>query len=326
MEKVVLQGKRIINLTPHPITVVGEGDQRVTIDPAGHVARVGTVESPAGELILEGGLEAPLIKRAWGDVILPTPADVGVDDPTSVVLVVSSLVGEAIRAKGLPQEWEGATVVAPDTGPQSAVRDKDGRIIGVRRFVIYAAPTVGSSVSTFKQDFINYIKETLQGRTSVTAREVDQLIRDYLDATLTYYDDYQRAINDVGLGTIEEYLDGTGVECRNTRECIWLGLYLYLHDRVEEILKEMGIRVVSSSDLPEDWVRIDEYDLPEVVWIESYRDVLHIGKVKDRDVWVVCLDYIVTEHQASDECKFFRSEREAWKEYNELKDVIKDWR
>ena len=129
---------RLINLTPHPVVWVGEEDsQRVELPPSGKIARVGTKESPAGELLLEGDFVAPLITREWGAVELPTPESLGVENPEGVFLVVSSLVGEAIKAQGLPPEWRGAIVVAPDTGPQSAVRDADGRIIGVKRFVLF---------------------------------------------------------------------------------------------------------------------------------------------------------------------------------------------
>jgi len=127
--------RSIINLTPHPITI-RVGEKEVTLPPSGRVARVGTIESPTRFLILEGDLQVPLVKREWGEIQLPPPKELGVDDPSSVVLVVSSLVGEAIKVQGLPPEWRGTTVVAPDTGA-TAIRDREGRIVAVTRLVLY---------------------------------------------------------------------------------------------------------------------------------------------------------------------------------------------
>jgi hypothetical protein len=110
------------NLTPHPI-VLQHPEGTVTLPPSGAVARVATVEEPAGT-VLVNGVEVPVVRRRFGAVE-------GLDDygPQAPV-VVSALVLEALRASGAPTSG----VFAPDTGP-SAVRDAEGRVVAVTRLV-----------------------------------------------------------------------------------------------------------------------------------------------------------------------------------------------
>jgi len=106
----------IINLTPHAITLRGKGGE-MTIPPSGQVARVATRENIVGDLI---GI--PVIVREMGKVEgLPPERD-------GVVCLVSSMALEALRGIGRRD------VYAPDTGP-TAVRDDQGRIVAVTRFV-----------------------------------------------------------------------------------------------------------------------------------------------------------------------------------------------
>ena len=124
----------MLNLTPHTIRVYartpeGAPDLGVYVDfaPSGVVARVTTTETPAGVLTLtnapagsHGGTywNVPVVTRTTGEASgLP---EAGVD------CLVSSMVLAAIP--GRPNTW------APDTGP-SAVRDAEGRIIGVTRLI-----------------------------------------------------------------------------------------------------------------------------------------------------------------------------------------------
>ena len=107
---------KIKNLTPHEIKVVGEdGEVKMVIPPSGQVARVRAEQKVVGEI--DG---VPVVKTVFGDVEgLPEPRE-------GVVYIVSSLVAQAVR--------EREDVVAPDTSPLGAVRDADGRIVGVKRF------------------------------------------------------------------------------------------------------------------------------------------------------------------------------------------------
>lgn len=71
---------KIVNLTPHPVTVAG-----ITIEPSGVVARVSTTTVDAGSLDFNG-TKIPLTTTAYGEVQgLPEQRD-------DTVLIVSSLV------------------------------------------------------------------------------------------------------------------------------------------------------------------------------------------------------------------------------------------
>lgn len=110
------------NLTPHAI-VIQSTEGTHTLPPSGSVARVATVEEPAGTVLLDG-VEVPVVRRRFGSV--EGLGDYGPDRP----VVVSALVLEALRASGAPTSG----VYAPDTGP-TAVRDAEGRIVAVTRLV-----------------------------------------------------------------------------------------------------------------------------------------------------------------------------------------------
>lgn len=111
------------NLTPHAI-VIQSPEGTVTLPPSGVVARVATIEEPAGTVVVDG-VEVPVARRRFG-AVEGLPPDYGPDRP----VVVSALVLEALRASGAPTSG----VYAPDTGP-TAVRDAEGRILAVTRLV-----------------------------------------------------------------------------------------------------------------------------------------------------------------------------------------------
>ena len=100
----------IINLTPHAINFVTEsGEELVTIDPSGSLARVTTTTVTIGSL---NGI--PVTQTVYGEVE-------GLPDPTAdTVYVVSSLVASRV----------------PDRNdvfiPNESIRDDKGRIIGCR--------------------------------------------------------------------------------------------------------------------------------------------------------------------------------------------------
>ena len=107
-----------VNLTPHDIVVYRDDDRTETIPASGQVARVQTIQEQVDELNF-----IPVVRTKFGEVEgLPEPR-------RDTVYIVSSLVLQALRGSR-------KDIVAPDTGPESAVRDENGRIIGIRRFQI----------------------------------------------------------------------------------------------------------------------------------------------------------------------------------------------
>lgn len=108
---------RFVNLTPHDVIVVGEdGKEILRIPVSGIVARVMTKQEVVDEI---NGI--PVVRTKFGEVIdMPEPQP-------DTVFIVSTLVAQALA--GTRDD-----IVAPDTSPQGAVRDEQGRIIGVKRF------------------------------------------------------------------------------------------------------------------------------------------------------------------------------------------------
>ena len=109
----------IINLTPHAIVVRQSDGTDLTIPPSGTVARV----SSAPGVVVGALAGVPVMgARTWGDVVgLPAPQP-------GTTFIVSGIV--LARCAGR------ADVIAPATGPaDGAVRDADGRIVAVTRFV-----------------------------------------------------------------------------------------------------------------------------------------------------------------------------------------------
>jgi hypothetical protein len=113
-------GVKLVNLTPHPITIV-VGDRKLVLPPSGQVARVGQTYRDLGAIDFEGA-KVPVVATAYGDIN-------GLPDPElGVFYVVSALVAQAAWATGR------LDVLAPDTGA-GAIRDAEGKIIGVSRLI-----------------------------------------------------------------------------------------------------------------------------------------------------------------------------------------------
>ena len=106
---------KIINLTPHEVTVVGSnGDVLMKIPASGQVARCSVSRAVIGKL---NGI--PVAKSVMGDVEgLPEPVD-------NVVYVVSRVVAEAMKGKR-------NDLIIPD----DSVRDSKGCIIGCKGFAV----------------------------------------------------------------------------------------------------------------------------------------------------------------------------------------------
>jgi len=105
-------------LTPHEITIFDEkGQVKLKIPPSGRVARVKSRQVKVGEV---NGI--PVYKTEFTDIEnLPDPQP-------NTIYIVSLLVLQACPHR--------RDLVAPDTSPQGAVRDPEGRIIGTRGFQV----------------------------------------------------------------------------------------------------------------------------------------------------------------------------------------------
>lgn len=108
---------RLRNFTPHALHLyLADGTVREIL-PEGPVPRLEETVEPCGAV---DGI--PVVRTEFGAVV-GWPTDVGPDD----VPIVNALLGDRIA------ERLGIRVYSPDTGPASAVRDAQGRIVGVRR-------------------------------------------------------------------------------------------------------------------------------------------------------------------------------------------------
>lgn len=106
-----------LNLTPHAIRIINEmtGSETV-IEPSGTVARCSTKSEIVGTCPLTG---VPIVRKVFGEVTgLPTDGT-----PCLVSVVVLGAVA------GM------AGVYAPDTSPESVVRDAKGLVYGVKKLV-----------------------------------------------------------------------------------------------------------------------------------------------------------------------------------------------
>lgn len=104
---------KLMNLTPHTITISSPEDGDLVIPPSGTVARVTTDEQVLSQSPI------PIIRRSFGEVT-------GLPDDPDVPVIVSSIVLAALP--GRPNTY------APDTGP-SALRNDAGQIVAVTRLV-----------------------------------------------------------------------------------------------------------------------------------------------------------------------------------------------
>jgi hypothetical protein len=116
-----MNGVGFINLTPHKVVIFDEKGERVLMEipPSGMVARVSTVSRVVGEIA-----GVPVRKTEYGEIEnLPDPMP-------GVYYIVSTIVLIALREKGIVRP----DVLSPDTNQDSAVRDSEGRVIGVKYF------------------------------------------------------------------------------------------------------------------------------------------------------------------------------------------------
>jgi hypothetical protein len=118
---------RFLNLTPHEVTVFDAEGKNVImrIPPSGVIARVETVSEIVGYCDT-GQAKIPVRATRYGEIRGLPEARKG------VIYIVSTVVLLALKAKGIERD----DVVAPDTNPDSVIRDSEGRIIGVKYFQV----------------------------------------------------------------------------------------------------------------------------------------------------------------------------------------------
>jgi len=114
----------LINLTPHKITIrTADGESQ--IPPSGMIVRLPSRTELLHNLEIQGGLRVPVVQQRYTVPELP-PVQEG------VFYIASSLVAQQAAAIGRRD------VLAPDTGPESAIRDANGNIVAVSRLQTFA--------------------------------------------------------------------------------------------------------------------------------------------------------------------------------------------
>jgi hypothetical protein len=110
---------RLVNLTPHPITLIGDRGE-VTIPPSGQVVRAREVREVLGSIQLDGAGTLPVIRVSYAEPEgIPEPLE------PETTYVVSALAAAAIRTHR-PELADHFFVVS------DPVRDESGRVIGAR--------------------------------------------------------------------------------------------------------------------------------------------------------------------------------------------------
>lgn len=108
---------KLINLTPHTVTIV-DGDNNVIASiPSSGVARADQTDIPSGSIEFEGA-SILVVKTEFGGVELPEPTE-------GVAYIVSNITVQVAKAVGRSVE----DLFFPSGVP---VRDANGQIIGVR--------------------------------------------------------------------------------------------------------------------------------------------------------------------------------------------------
>lgn len=112
---------KLVNLTPHNITLQADDGSQFTIPPSGEVARIA---STSGERVADTVAPVPIFgQTVWGEPIgLPDPGA----EPS--LYIVSALFAGRVGNR--------VDVVYPGTGPNDgAIRDNKGHIVAVTRLI-----------------------------------------------------------------------------------------------------------------------------------------------------------------------------------------------
>ena len=130
---------KIVNLTPHDVTVY-TGDRRAHVfSCSGMVARVTSARQELLEVIFDE-VDVYEPQQANGAILECTDADADADAIIVLPMVAEYLQNEMSTDFVLTTNFDGKhdlRVFAPDTGPESVVRNDEGVNVGVRRLCEY---------------------------------------------------------------------------------------------------------------------------------------------------------------------------------------------
>ena len=131
--------RKFINLTPHSITLFVDGDEKIEI-PSDGILRVKEERKPVeDDPILETVQYGSIV---IGDIEFDNEHDLygylkekylSGKEKTRVYVIISLPALMSFKAKRFAREYYPLHMVAPDTS--RAVRDEQGRIIGVKGFI-----------------------------------------------------------------------------------------------------------------------------------------------------------------------------------------------
>lgn len=120
---------KFVNLTPHKI-VYDDGERREEFEPSGEILRL-EYEEGASKYFDVNGLECvkynstPIITVECANILNEYFVNAAYQD---IFYIVSNPVAKQIAS---------SRFIAPDTNPQSVIRDSDGDIVAVKRFCRY---------------------------------------------------------------------------------------------------------------------------------------------------------------------------------------------
>lgn len=107
----------VLNLTPHAVKIVKDGETVATFPPSGEIARVSTRDERIGFIGVEGGL-VPTVRQTYGETT-GLPAEV-----PGTILIVSGLVRAANPGR-------------PDlASPGGLARNAEGQVIGCEFLIL----------------------------------------------------------------------------------------------------------------------------------------------------------------------------------------------
>lgn len=118
-----MEWENLVNLTPHAINVELKDKTVISIPPSGEVLRLDEEDVKVAEYVIRK-------KFSLDDSVYDTMSE----DKT---YIVSIILLPYLKKDVLGSDWvfRHYDFLAPDTGIKSAVRDSEGRIIAVKRFI-----------------------------------------------------------------------------------------------------------------------------------------------------------------------------------------------
>jgi len=123
-------GLKWLNLTPHDINVyTSDNKLYFTVPRSGLVARLEEETEHVGQFV-----GVPVVRKRYKGVSVNGRSIEDVIEEVKPDMVIVSV----LCLPALPMKIGTAFIVAPDTGPDSAVRNEKGQIVGVKRFMVRA--------------------------------------------------------------------------------------------------------------------------------------------------------------------------------------------